>query len=79
VPLRAVIFDFDGVIVDTEMVDYTYWREIYEALGQSLDLDVWSLGIGTRNAFDPYVTRTLDRCWAGASTGRHCARSGSTG
>ncbi|MPZ48969.1 MAG: HAD hydrolase-like protein [Dehalococcoidia bacterium] len=53
--LRAVIFDFDGLILDTEMADFVYWCEIYEARGHALDSETWARGIGTRGGFDPYV------------------------
>lgn len=65
--LQAVIFDFDGLILDTELPEFTSWREVYEAHGHVLDFEVWARGIGTRNGFDPYAlleeltARTLDR------------------
>ena len=64
-PLRAVIFD--GVILDTELPEFTSWYEVYEAHGHVLDFDAWAKGIGTRDGFDPYAlleeltARTLDR------------------
>jgi HAD superfamily hydrolase (TIGR01509 family) len=53
--LRCVIFDFDGIILDTELPEFTAWCEIYESHGQTLGHDKWSLAIGTRNGFDPYA------------------------
>jgi len=52
--LKAVIFDFDGTILDTESPEYQAWCELYESHGCSLDLATWCTGVGTRNGFDPY-------------------------
>ncbi len=38
VPIRGLIFDFDGLIVDTETAIYDAWRELYAAFGQDLPL-----------------------------------------
>ena len=35
-PTRALILDFDGLIVDTEMSEYLAWKEIYEGEGAHL-------------------------------------------
>ena len=53
--LRAVIFDFDGLILDTEMPEFVSWCEVFETRGQVLDQTVWSRGVGTRDGFDPYL------------------------
>ncbi len=29
-PIRAVIFDFDGLVVDTESVGYFTWKKIFD-------------------------------------------------
>ena len=48
------IFDFDGLIVDTEMPRYIAWREEYERHGQTLTIRDWWIAIGTGPAvFDP--------------------------
>lgn len=48
------IFDFDGLIVDTEMPRYIAWREEYEKHGQTLTIRDWWIAIGTGPAvFDP--------------------------
>lgn len=45
--IRALIFDFDGLIVDTEKPDYDEWCSIYEAHGVSLPLERYLTIIGT--------------------------------
>lgn len=52
--LRALVFDLDGVIVDTESAEFDSWRRVYEHHQALLDFDAWSVCIGTQNAFDPY-------------------------
>jgi HAD superfamily hydrolase (TIGR01509 family) len=37
----AVLFDFDGVLVDSEPVHYACWREILEPFGITLDWDTY--------------------------------------
>ncbi|MFO7683292.1 MAG: HAD-IA family hydrolase, partial [Chloroflexota bacterium] len=54
--IKALIFDFDGLIFDSEMPDYLSWKETYEAHGVELPLDVWLHNIGSINFFDPYAT-----------------------
>ena len=54
--IRAVVFDFDGVILDTEVPEFRTWQEIYQAHGCELALEVWATGLGTSaDAFDPYT------------------------
>ena len=56
--LRALIFDFDGVILDTEVPAYRAWQTTYESFGASLPLEEWAKGIGSgRNekSFDSYA------------------------
>lgn len=54
-PLRALIFDFDGLIIDTESAIYQSWRELYESHGHELPVERWSQCIGTDfgSAYDP--------------------------
>src|SRR5581483_7240061 len=44
--LQALIFDFDGLMLDTEVPDYQSWVEIYEEHGCQLPLSTWSAYIG---------------------------------
>jgi HAD superfamily hydrolase (TIGR01509 family) len=54
--IRAVVFDFDGLILDTEFPEFQTWQEIYRAHGCELALEVWATGLGTSaDAFDPYT------------------------
>jgi HAD superfamily hydrolase (TIGR01509 family) len=53
-PLRALLFDFDGLILDTEFPIYEAWREDYLAHGHELPLEVYAACVGSDfNRFDP--------------------------
>jgi len=53
-PLRALLFDFDGLILDTEFPIYEAWCEDYLAHGHELPLDVYAACVGSDfNRFDP--------------------------
>jgi len=53
--IRALIFDFDGLILDTEGPEFQSWQEIYRAQGADLTLSTYAVAIGTLDAFDPYA------------------------
>jgi HAD superfamily hydrolase (TIGR01509 family) len=54
--IRALVFDFDGLILDTETSVYEAWRIVYEEHDQVLPKDRWLTRIGTDgSAFDPLV------------------------
>jgi HAD superfamily hydrolase (TIGR01509 family) len=66
--IRAVVFDFDGLILDTEVPEFQVWQEIYCAHGCELPLAIWATGVGTSaDAFNPYtyleaqLGRSIDR------------------
>ena len=44
--IDTLVFDFDGVIIDTEVPTYTAWQEVFESFGQSVDRALWSEIIG---------------------------------
>lgn len=44
---RALIFDFDGLILDTEVAIYEAWREIYSAHGHPLTMETWAQCVGS--------------------------------
>jgi HAD superfamily hydrolase (TIGR01509 family) len=51
--LKAVVFDFDGLILDTEGPVYHSWREAFEAAGARLTLEEWTETIGRAEHADP--------------------------
>ncbi|WP_432749951.1 HAD hydrolase-like protein [Paenibacillus amylolyticus] len=54
--VKAFIFDFDGLIVDTETPWYYAFRDIYEEHGVELGLDLWSKNVGTSfEEFHPFL------------------------
>ena len=67
VSFRAVIFDFDGLIIDSETSIFDIWSEIYRDHGGELTMDQWRHALGTHNGFDPYaelLRQTGVRCRA---------------
>jgi HAD superfamily hydrolase (TIGR01509 family) len=54
--MKSLIFDFDGLILDTETVIFQAWEEIYASYGGKLSLGDWASCIGTsHHAFDVYA------------------------
>jgi HAD superfamily hydrolase (TIGR01509 family) len=53
VPVRGLLFDFDGLIVDTERSALASWQEVYRQHGRELPLERWATIVGTLGGFDP--------------------------
>jgi len=53
--IRAIVFDFDGLILDTELPEFQSWQTIYQVHGCTLPFAVWATCIGTTEAFDPHA------------------------
>lgn len=54
--LRGLLFDFDGLLVDTESPSRLGWEELYREHGHELPLDDWATLVGTIGApFDPFA------------------------
>jgi HAD superfamily hydrolase (TIGR01509 family) len=51
--LQALVFDFDGLIVDTEGPGFVSWSELYEEFGRTLTLSDWKHATGYVGGFDP--------------------------
>ena len=49
----GLIFDFDGLILDTESPEFDSWRDIFTEHGCALSLEEWAVCIGTADVFDP--------------------------
>ena len=49
--IKAIVFDFDGLILDTETFDYKAWQAIYRDHGVDLPLSTWLplVGDATQN------------------------------
>jgi HAD superfamily hydrolase (TIGR01509 family) len=52
--IKGFVFDFDGLIIDTEIPEYTAWKEIYARFNATLPFEEWSKCLGSDyNSFDP--------------------------
>jgi HAD superfamily hydrolase (TIGR01509 family) len=67
VPIRAFLFDFDGLILDTETASRAGWEWLYGELGHELPPEKWALMVGTVDGWDVWghledlVGKPLDR------------------
>jgi HAD superfamily hydrolase (TIGR01509 family) len=55
--MQAVLFDFDGLILDTESPEFLSWKEVFDRHGCVLALETWvaHTGKGTgQGLFSPY-------------------------
>jgi HAD superfamily hydrolase (TIGR01509 family) len=52
VPLRALLFDFDGLILDTETPEVLSWREVWLEHGHVFPMDRFHSGLGRVGGFD---------------------------
>ncbi len=65
--IQALVFDFDGLILDTEISSYQSWQEIYQEHNCYLPLEKWAICIGGGvEKFDPcgYLETLLGRSLA---------------
>jgi HAD superfamily hydrolase (TIGR01509 family) len=54
VAIRGLLFDFDGLLIDTETPSRLAYEELYREHGHELPLDKWATLVGTIGAeFDP--------------------------
>jgi HAD superfamily hydrolase (TIGR01509 family) len=67
VPVRAFLFDFDGLILDTETASRAGWQWLYRRHGHELPPEKWALMVGTVDGWDVWghleelVGEPLDR------------------
>jgi HAD superfamily hydrolase (TIGR01509 family) len=62
VTIDAILFDFDGLILDTETPLFEEWGAAYRARGFELTLDLWQHSLGTKGGFDAcaHLARLLE-------------------
>ncbi len=54
--IKALIFDFDGLIIDSESPEFQVWQEVFAEHGRELGFDLWADLIGRpRTHFDVYA------------------------
>jgi HAD superfamily hydrolase (TIGR01509 family) len=53
--IKALILDFDGLIVDTETPAYESWRTIYRKFDVDLPMSEWAACVGRGMVFDPHA------------------------
>ncbi len=58
--IRGLVFDFDGLILDTETPEYLVLQEIFKTYGTTLPLAEWNSALGASlDAFDPLAYLAL--------------------
>ena len=45
--IKAIIFDMDGVIFDTEMIYLKVWSEVFEKYGYKMTKEIYASVLGT--------------------------------
>lgn len=60
-PIHALIFDFDGLILDTEGPVFHSWRELFERYGYDLTLEDWQVCIGSAEGTTAFFDSLADR------------------
>jgi HAD superfamily hydrolase (TIGR01509 family) len=51
--IQAVVFDFDGLILETESPSLQSWAEIYREHGHEVPMDKWHGYLGADRGFEP--------------------------
>jgi HAD superfamily hydrolase (TIGR01509 family) len=51
-PVRALVFDFDGLLVDTETASRAGWELLFREHGHELPSEKWALMVGTIDGWD---------------------------
>lgn len=53
--IRSLIFDCDGLLIDTETSEFESWQAVFEDYGTTLSRATWQSGIGSNLGFDVYA------------------------
>ena len=57
--IKALAFDFDGLILDTEGPIFKSWQELFQSYGARLTLEEWQIGLGSAEGTRTFYA-TLD-------------------
>lgn len=52
--IKGIIFDFDGLILDTETHHYRILQEMFAEHGSEMPIERWQQEIGTQTGFSPF-------------------------
>ena len=59
--IKALVFDFDGLILDTEGPVYQSWQELFQNYGYNLTLDDWQICIGSAEGTASFFDNLADK------------------
>ena len=59
--IKALVFDFDGLILDTEGPVYQSWRELFRSYGYDLTLDDWQICLGSAEGTASFFDNLADK------------------
>src|SRR5688500_14380002 len=59
---QAVLFDMDGLLIDTETCDYEAWRELHEAHGLELSLQEYCYNAGLYGSWERMYAELSAAC-----------------
>lgn len=59
--IKALIFDFDGLILDTEEPVFQSWRELFQTYGYDLTLADWEICIGSAEGTSIFFDNLEDK------------------
>jgi HAD superfamily hydrolase (TIGR01509 family) len=62
--IKGIVFDFDGLVLDTESPVFQAWQEAFAPYGLALPISEWAAAIGSDlDSFDPviYLEKTIGK------------------
>ena len=59
--IKALVFDFDGLILDSEGPVFYSWRELFQTYGYDLTLDDWQICVGSAEGTASFFNNLADK------------------